>query len=70
MDRKGLPLPYSLQDETNQTVRRVGNKPLFLFRIIFRLIQTIRQIGEVYATVSITIKQNLTKLSDRIQTFD
>ena len=32
--------------------------------------QKIRKIGEVCATVSITIKQNLTKLSERIQVVD
>ena len=57
-------------NKTEQSIGGIENKPLFLFRIASRLIQALRQIGEVCTDARTGIKQSHAKLPNRIQTLD
>ena len=57
-------------NNTEQAIGRVENKSLFHSHIAYRLLQAFRQIGEVRTEIQTGIKQNHTKLPNRIQTLD
>lgn len=57
-------------NKVEQAISRIGNKPLFPFRIASPLIQAIRQIGEVRTEVQTGIKQSHTKLPHCTRIFD